>query len=342
MLGFKQQIEILENQSNTWLVTGATGFIGSHLVEFLLKINQKVVAVDNFLNSNGENLEDVKAQLNSEQLKLLSFYKVDINNLSNLAEVLNSVDYVLHQAALGSVPRSIENASATDFNNVHGFVNVIHAFKDLSVKKIVFASSSSVYGDNQDEIKTENRLGKQLSPYAVTKYANELYADTFAKHYKKSIRALRYFNVYGPRQKIDGPYAAVIPKWIDAALNDQPIVINGDGSTSRDFSYIKNIVQANVLAALETENTNPFDVYNVAVGDTLDLNALSKMIIELVKAKKGQCFTNVQHGPSRSGDIKNSRANIEKIKTQLGYNPEYKVRDGLVETVDWYFKNFKK
>ncbi len=320
-----------------WLVTGAAGFIGSHLVETLLKLDQRVVGLDNFSTGHQHNLDDVQAGVSSSQWARFSFQTGDIRSLEDCTRALDSVDYVLHQAALGSVPRSIEDPILTHQSNIDGFLNMLVASSKANVKRFVYAASSSTYGDHPGLPKIENEIGKPLSPYAVTKYVNELYADVFSRTYGIECIGLRYFNVFGPRQDPHGSYAAVIPKWFAAMASLSQCSINGDGETSRDFSYIANTVQANLLAATTTDPHAINEIYNIAFGARTSLNQLHDCIRELV-AEKLPKAASLQpiYRDFRDGDVRHSLADVTKATTRLGYIPTHGVKQGLVETAKWF------
>jgi len=327
---------IFSNQYQ-WVVTGVAGFIGSNLLELLLKHNQKVVGLDNFSTGKQENILDVKSSVSNEQWGLFQFVEGDIRNYDDCVSVCKEADFVLHQAALGSVPRSIENPLKTNANNVDGFLNMLFAAKDAKVRKMVYAASSSTYGDHPDLPKVENIIGKPLSPYAVTKLVNELYADVFSKTYGFGAIGLRYFNVFGKRQDPDGAYAAVIPKWISALLANDDIYINGDGKTSRDFCYIDNAVQANILAAMLDGFDGCSEVFNVAVGDRTSLYDLFVEIRnQLSLTKSSVKDIEPSFRDFRVGDVKHSLADISKSSIILGYAPTHRLREGLNNTVAWY------
>jgi UDP-N-acetylglucosamine/UDP-N-acetylgalactosamine 4-epimerase len=324
----------------TWLVTGAAGFIGSNLLEALLRLNQKVIALDNLSTGHRDNLTQVRELVGPARWKKCKWVQGDIREVALCRRVTRGVDYVLHQAALGSVPRSIEDPLATHESNVNGSVNLLWAARENGVKRFVFASSSSVYGDDASLPQVERRIGRCLSPYAVSKRINELYADVFEKCYGFESIALRYFNVFGPRQDPNGAYAAVIPKWIAAMIENEPVFINGDGSTSRDFCYVANVVQANLLAATVQNADAISEQYNIAVGAQTSLNALHEMIRErlaashtyLRKAKPG-------YRSFRKGDILHSKADIGKARHLLGYEPTHSIAQGLDEALDWYVRH---
>lgn len=339
MSTYNRTKEDLTKNPKTWLITGVAGFIGSNLLEALLKLNQSVIGIDNFSNSSGNNLSAVQA-VSGENWSNFTFYEADIRNLEDCLEACNTADYVLHQAALGSIPRSIANPVLTNDSNINGFLNMLIASRDSNAKRFVYAASSSTYGDHPGLPKTEDRIGRPLSPYAITKYVNELYAEVFGKTYGMETIGLRYFNVFGPRQSPDGAYAAVIPKWINSLLSGDACIINGDGSTSRDFCYIDNAIQANILAATSTNMNAINQVYNVAYGTSTTLNDLHQILVQNI-AKHN--FQTKENKPSyqdfRPGDILHSLADITKAKKFLSYNPIYSAEEGLENTVDWFIKN---
>ena len=320
-----------------WLVTGAAGFIGSNLVEALLGLNQKVTGLDNFSTGHRHNLDLVHKAVGDRAWQNFRFIKGDIRELAECAHACEGVDYVLHEAALGSVPRSIHDPILTNANNVTGFLNMLVAARDAKVKRFVYAASSSTYGDSPTLPKVESSIGRPLSPYAVTKYVNELYAEVFARCYHIETIGLRYFNVFGKRQDPNGAYASVIPQWIAALINDQPVKINGDGHTSRDFCYIDNVVQANLLAALCDDPDAVNQVYNVALNERTSLNELYEILrSELVETFPRLHAHRPQHGPFREGDVRHSQADINKAATLLGFAPTHRIREGLRETIGWY------
>jgi len=331
----ESMISSLRSIPSTWLITGVAGFIGSNLLEGLLGLNQRVIGLDNFSTGRRSNLDAVEKSVTSQQWNQFQFHEGDICDLDMCRQVLvPGVDYVLHQAALGSVPRSINDPIASNLNNVTGFLNMLVASRDAQVKTFVYAASSSTYGDHPGLPKVEDQIGNPLSPYAVTKYVNELYADVFARAYGFKSIGLRYFNVFGPRQDPNGPYAAVIPKWIEQIREGKPVLIHGDGQTSRDFCYVENAIQANVLAALATPEAKGH-VYNVAVGHQTSLNELFDALKELMGKPQAECL----HGEFRKGDVRHSLANIDKARTLLGYSPEVECRDGLRRTVEYFLAN---
>lgn len=325
-------------EPRSWLITGVAGFIGSNLLESLLLLNQKVVGLDNFSTGYRRNVDEVQSLVSAEQWSRFQLIEGDIRNLGDCQKACNGVDYVLHEAALGSVPRSIENPIATNETNISGFLNMLVAAKDAGIKRFVYAASSSTYGDHPDLPKAEDRIGKPLSPYAVTKYVNELYADVFARTYGFNSIGLRYFNVFGKRQDPNGAYAAVIPKWIASMIQGKPIFINGDGQTSRDFCYVKNVVEANLLAVVAPE-TAQNQVYNVAVGDRTTLSELFECLDSSLLQNKVIYGQNPQYRDFRSGDVRHSQADISKAARLLGYNPKYRLRRGIEEVMPWFVEN---
>ena len=330
----------LLNNRSTWLITGVAGFIGSNLLETLLKLDQWVVGLDNFSTGHRHNLDEVQSLVTPEQWNRFSFIEGDIRSLEVCQDACASVDYVLHQAALGSVPRSIEDPITTNENNITGFLNMLMAARDEKVKRFVYAASSSTYGDHPDLPKVEDKIGKPISPYAVTKLVNELYADVFARFYQFKTIGLRYFNIFGARQDPRGSYAAVIPKWITAMINNETVFINGDGETSRDFCYISNAVQANLLAATTNKPEADNQVYNVAVGDRISLNVL----FETLRSNLALHYPHLEvfmpdYREFRAGDVRHSQADIMKAKSLLGYVPTHRVQEGLAEAMGWYIEH---
>lgn len=339
MTAYETLLATLPSQPKTWLVTGVAGFIGSNLLETLLKLNQRVVGLDNFATGHQHNLDEVQSLVSDEQWENFRFIRGDIRQLSYCQAACEGVNYVLHQAALGSVPRSLENPITTNSTNIDGFLNMLVAARDAQVKRFVYAASSSTYGDHPALPKIEENIGKPLSPYAVTKFVNELYADVFARAYGFNTIGLRYFNIFGKRQDPNGAYAAVIPKWIASMIKDEPVYINGDGETSRDFCYIDNAVQANLLAAT-TENTDATNqVYNVAVGDRTTLNELFWHLHENLLPR----FAHLQgfeptYRDFRAGDVRHSLADMSKAQQLLGYQATQRIGEGLVTTMPWYIQ----
>ena len=323
----------LLHKSNTWLLTGVAGFIGSHLLQTLLLNNQKVIGLDNLVTGTKINLDKVKQEVGKKAWSNFALYKEDIRNRKICFRLCNKVDYVLHQAALGSVSRSIKDPQLTHDINVNGFINILEAVKAAQCKRLIFASSSSVYGDDRSLPKKENLVGEPLSPYATTKKINEIYAEVYAKTYGIKYIGLRYFNVFGERQDPNGPYAAVIPKWINSLIDKKKVYINGDGKTSRDFCYVSNVVQANLKAAL-TQNTKALNQdYNIAFGDKTSLNKL----FELIKSEL-KITPDVEpiYKDFREGDVRHSHADIRKAKKNLGYKPEHSIYEGIKKTVSWF------
>lgn len=326
-------------QPKTWLVTGVAGFIGSNLLEALLRLNQNVVGLDNFSTGYQHNLDEVQTLVTPEQWNRFYFIKGDIRNFDDCQKACAGVDYVLHEAALGSVPRSLENPIATNENNISGFLNMLVCAREANVMRFVYAASSSTYGDHPGLPKIEDQIGKPLSPYAVTKYVNELYAEVFARCYGFNSIGLRYFNVFGKRQDPNGAYAAVIPKWIGSMIKGDEIFINGDGETSRDFCYIENTIQINLLAATVSNIEATNQIYNVAVGDSTTLNQLYKQIkLNLLPSHPHLQATHAIQCDFRPGDVRHSLANVHKAFDLLGYKPAYRIDEGLKMTVSWYLR----
>lgn len=334
----KELSQKLSASPKKWFVTGAAGFIGSHLVEFLLKSGQEVVGIDNFSNSSQESLAEIKNANPNLNWNRFQFHKMDVCDQSGLFETIKGCDYVLHQAAVGSVPRSILDPISTHDSNVTGTLQVLYVAEKLKIKNVVYASSSSVYGDNKTYPQREDQIGAPLSPYAVSKRVCEIYAANFTAVYNLPTIGLRYFNVFGPRQRPDGPYAAVIPKWISAILKNQQTEINGDGTTSRDFCFVKNVVNANILAALNTDPALNGQIFNIALGGSTSLNELHQIIAELISKQTNREIPQPKYGPFRRGDIKLSCADIGKAKQLLKFTPEFSVKDGLIEAVEHYVK----
>ncbi|MBF0161872.1 MAG: SDR family oxidoreductase [Magnetococcales bacterium] len=327
----------LQAHPQTWLITGAAGFIGSNLLEALLRLDQRVRAIDNFATGYRHNLEQVQAVVTPQQWQRVHFHEMDIRSLADCQQVCQGVDRVLHQAALGSVPRSIADPITTNQVNVEGFLNMLVAAQQAGVKRFVYAASSSVYGDRPDLPKREEKIGQPLSPYAVSKYANELYAAVFAQTHGLESIGLRYFNVFGRRQDAHGAYAAVIPAWIGNLLQGEPVYINGDGESSRDFCYIDNCVQVNLLAACTDHPEAINQLYNVACGERTTLNALFARIVEGLR-KRRRDLGGVQplYRAFRPGDVRHSLADISKAQSMLGYHPSHGFAQGIEEAMDWY------
>jgi UDP-N-acetylglucosamine 4-epimerase len=327
----------LRARPRRWLVTGSAGFIGSHLLESLLGLGQQVVSLDNFATGHRRNLDEVRSAVGEQAWRRHRFVEGDIVDPHTCRQVCADVDVVLHQAALGSVPRSIADPLATHAANATGFVNLLVAAKDAGVRRFVYAASSSTYGDHPALPKVEDRIGRPLSPYAVTKYLNELYAEVFARCYRMETVGLRYFNVYGPRQDPDGPYAAVIPRWARAMLTGETCVINGDGETSRDFCYVANAVQANLRAAIVEDPIALNQVYNVAVGDRTSLLQLHHWLAEALASQRADLRVPPPvHAAFREGDVRHSQADVSKARRLLGYVPTRDVHAGLRESAGWY------
>lgn len=331
--------EQLKQAPKTWLVTGVAGFIGSNLLETLLKLDQTVVGLDNFATGHQHNLDEVQSLVSAAQWAKFTFYEGDIRNLEDCQKACAGVDYVLHEAALGSVPRSIADPITTNAANITGFLNMLTAARDAKVSSFTYAASSSTYGDHPALPKVEENIGKPLSPYAVTKYVNELYAEVFARTYGFKTIGLRYFNVFGKRQDPNGAYAAVIPKWTAAMIAGDDVFINGDGETSRDFCFIDNTVQANILAATTADDAAKNQVYNVAVGDRTTLNDLYRAI-QAALAENGVNYTkDAVYRDFRAGDVRHSQASIAKIEQALRYAPEFRIDAGIQLAMRWYVKN---
>ena len=327
----------LEATPKKWLITGCAGFIGSNLLETLLKHGQTVVGLDNFSTGFQHNLDEVQQTVGVEKWQRFAFIEGDIRDLDVCNQACEGVDYVLHQAALGSVPRSLEDPITTNSVNITGQLNMLVAARDAQVQSFVYAASSSTYGDHPGLPKVEEAIGSPLSPYAVTKYVNELYANVFARAYGFQTIGLRYFNVFGKRQTPDGAYAAVIPKWIGAMMRNQEVIINGDGLTSRDFCYIDNVVQINVLAALAQAEARD-QVYNVAVNARTDLNQLFTLLKAELANHNVFYEKAVIHADFRAGDVRHSQADITKAQQLLAYAPQYSIEKGLKEAMSWYVR----
>lgn len=339
----EKHFSALKSRPRRWLVTGAAGFIGSHLVEELLLLGQHVCGLDNFANGYQRNLDELKISVGPEAWKRFDFTEGDICDLKTCEKLASKADVILHQAALGSVPRSIANPIASNAANVTGFLNMLTAAKDAGVKRFVFASSSSVYGDNTDLPKVEERTGNPLSPYAVTKATNELYGRVFASTYGMSVIGLRYFNVFGSRQSPNGPYAAVIPKWVEALLHGRPVEIFGDGETSRDFCYVKNAAHMNLLAALTERTEASGRVFNTACDHKTSLNQLFGFLQDRLAAKvPGFVKQKASYLPPRAGDIAHSQAAIGSAQEILGYEALYQITDGLDEALGWYVNSLAR
>jgi UDP-N-acetylglucosamine/UDP-N-acetylgalactosamine 4-epimerase len=331
------QTELRQN-SKTWLVTGVAGFIGSNLLETLLKLDQSVVGLDNFTTGHQRNLDEVQSLVSNEQWSRFQLIKGDIRQLDDCQKACAGVDHVLHQAALGSVPRSLADPIATNETNISGFLNMLVAARDAKAQSFTYAASSSTYGDHAALPKVEENIGSPLSPYAVTKYVNELYASVFARSYGFKAVGLRYFNVFGPRQDPNGAYAAVIPKWTDALLKGETVFINGDGETSRDFCFVANAVQANLLAACAADEAKD-QVYNVAVGDRTTLNQLFAALRDALNTSGVSPTSGPTYRDFRPGDVRHSQADIGKAQGKLGYAPSHHIQDGICAAMPWYVAN---
>ncbi|MCS0000070.1 NAD-dependent epimerase/dehydratase family protein [Vibrio alginolyticus] len=337
MTKYEQIQQELVESPKAWLVTGVAGFIGSNLLEKLLKLDQTVVGLDNFATGHQHNLDEVKGLVSEAQWDRFTFIEGDIREPKTCQQAVKGVDYVLHQAALGSVPRSIADPLTTNAANITGFLNMLDAAKEEGVSSFTYAASSSTYGDHPALPKVEENIGNPLSPYAVTKYVNELYAGVYARTYGFKTIGLRYFNVFGRRQDPNGAYAAVIPKWTAAMINGENVYINGDGETSRDFCYIDNVVQMNLLAATAEEDAKD-EVYNVAVGDRTTLNVLFNSIQNELANNCLESASELTYRGFRTGDVRHSQASIEKARVKLGYFPQFDIKSGIYEAIQWYLK----
>jgi UDP-N-acetylglucosamine 4-epimerase len=344
MNNYHKTCAALKHDPKCWLITGVAGFIGSNILEALLRLDQRVIGLDNFATGHQTNLDEVMRLVSPTQWERFRFVKGDICSLADCTTAITvstgPVDYILHQAALGSVPRSIADPIATNRTNIDGFLNMLVVGRDSGVRRFVYAASSSTYGDHPALPKVEETIGRPLSPYAVTKYVNELYADVFYRTYRFPSVGLRYFNVFGPRQDPNGAYAAVIPKWISGLIRNELTYINGDGESSRDFCFIDNVVQANILAATVEETDAINKVYNIAVGEKTTLNEL----FDLLRAEiASHISTKIAERPNyrdfRAGDVRHSLASIERARVRLGYVPSCSVRDGIHRAMQWYIAN---
>ncbi|MBI3369905.1 MAG: SDR family oxidoreductase [Burkholderiales bacterium] len=334
---YDQTSSALRAAPRSWLVTGVAGFIGSHLLETLLGLGQQVVGLDNFATGHRHNLDDVRATVGDAAWSRFRMVEGDIRRLDDCRAACDGVQLVLHQAALGSVPRSLADPITSNEVNVSGFLNMLVAARDAGVQRFVYAASSSTYGDHPALPKVEHAIGNPLSPYAVTKYVNELYAAVFARSYGLASIGLRYFNVFGPRQDPNGAYAAVVPRWADAMLGGDTVFINGDGQTSRDFCFVANAVQANLLAATTANAEALNEVYNVAVGDQISLTQLHAMLSEqLIAQRPGLVIGAPEYRDFRAGDVRHSRADIGKARSRLGYAPTHDARAGMAVAAQWY------
>jgi UDP-N-acetylglucosamine 4-epimerase len=337
MTKYDQVTSHLVTAPKTWLVTGVAGFIGSNLLETLLRLGQTVVGLDNFSTGSRENLEEVRGLVGPEKRENFRMIEGDTRDFDTCLATSEGVDCILHHAALGSVPRSLKDPLNSHANNVNGFLNILAAAQQHGIKRLVYASSSSVYGNHRGLPKVEDQIGECLSPYAATKRVNELYASVFAHCYGLEVIGLRYFNVFGPRQDPDGAYAAVIPKWTSALLKQEPIFINGDGETSRDFCFIANVVQANLLAAAVVDPEALNQVYNIAVHSRTTLNELFRLLRNFLSPFHPEVANSKPiYREFRSGDVRHSEADISKAKRFLGYRPTHSIEQGLNEALDWY------
>lgn len=338
MSRFNDLQQTLKSHPKTWLVTGVAGFIGSHLAIALLELGQKVVGLDNYATGHRHNVDAVRNTAAAANTRF-QFIKGDIRDLVDCKRAAEGVDYVLHEAALGSVPRSLADPITTNAANIDGFVNMLVASRDAGVERFVYAASSSTYGDHEALPKVEGTIGRPLSPYAVTKYVNELYADVFARAYGLQSIGLRYFNVFGPRQDPQGAYAAVIPRWYQALLKGEACAINGDGSTSRDFCYIDNVVQANLLAATTEQEDAINEVFNVAVGDRTTLKQLYVLMRDNIAREHPEVAAREpEYREFRDGDVRHSQASIDKARKRLDYAPAVNITAGLEKTAAWFLK----
>lgn len=340
---YAQALSDLRAVPRRWLVTGVAGFIGSNLLQALLEHDQHVTGLDNFSTGHRHNLDDVRKLVGEQRWSRFHLIEGDLRDAAACAQACSGADFVLHQAALGSVPRSLADPATTNHVNVGGFLNMLVAARDAKVERFVYAASSSTYGDHPDLPKVEGKIGRPLSPYAVTKYVNELYADVFGRCYGLPCIGLRYFNVFGPRQDPAGAYAAVIPKWAASMLSGEAVFINGDGKTSRDFCFVANVVQANVLASLVNSAEAIGQVYNIAVGDQISLTELAQQLdASLRLALPGLAPTCIEHRDFRSGDVRHSRADISKAARLLNYLPTHRFGEGLSEAAHWYVESLAR
>ncbi|MDF9906187.1 UNVERIFIED_ORG: UDP-N-acetylglucosamine 4-epimerase [Pseudomonas reinekei] len=341
MTTYEQLLFELQQHPKIWLVTGAAGFIGSNLLETLLKHDQVVIGLDNFATGHQRNLDEVKSLVSTTQWARFRLINGDIRDSNTCEIACKGVNYVLHQAALGSVPRSINDPITSNDTNITGFLNILVAARDAKVDSFTYAASSSTYGDHPALPKVEDTIGKPLSPYAVTKYVNELYAEVFAKTYGFRTIGLRYFNIFGQRQDPKGAYAAVIPKWTAAMIAGDNVSINGDGETSRDFCFIENAVQANLLAAV-SKNEARDQIYNVALNNRTSLNQLFSMIKNCLATHGISYIKSPTYSDFRSGDVRHSQADIQKAASKLGYAPKYTINQGIEKAMPWYINLAKK
>lgn len=341
LTAYDQLRQTLPQRPKRWLVTGCAGFIGSHLVETLLRLNQRVIGLDNFATGYQRNLDEIHETLVSDQWRNFRFIEGDIRQSGDCRQACQDVDYVLHQAALGSVPRSLADPQTTNATNIDGFLNMLVAARDAGVQRFVYAASSSTYGDHPALPKVEDAIGNPLSPYAVTKRVNEMYADVFGRCYGLASIGLRYFNVFGPRQDPEGAYAAVIPRWTRQMLLGEEVRIHGDGETSRDFCFVDNAVQANLLAATIDNSEAVNQIYNVALNERTSLNALFGLLRDVLCTHRPELDVAAPvHGEFREGDVRHSQADIAKAKRLLGYVPTHRLADGIQIAMPWYLSRF--
>ena len=341
MKNYEDVLERLASSKHNWLVTGVAGFIGSNILEELLSLGQNVIGLDDLSTGREENLIEVKKIVGITKWKNFKFIQASINSYDDCLEATKDIDFVLHQAALGSVPRSLAYPQDTHRVNVDGFVNILRSCNVNKVKRLIFASSSSVYGDIEESPKLEENIGNVLSPYALSKRVNEEYADVFHRCFNLEYLGLRYFNVFGPRQDPSGPYAAVIPLWIKSMLRNEQIIINGDGKVSRDFCYVKNVVQANILSSLNDNRKSINQIYNIACQQTCDLNELIIKIQMSLSSRGIKTRSKILNGPKRKGDIMHSLASIKKAKDLLSYKPNYNLDEGIEDSIDWYIGEYR-
>ncbi len=332
MHSFTQIVENLKKQPKTWLITGVAGFIGSNLLEHLLLLNQRVIGIDNFFSGKVENLENPNIRDKAHNFK---FYNIDITDYNACKKALSNtkIDFILHHAAIASVPLSIDDPKLTTKVNIDGFVNILEIARDFQVKALIYASSSAVYGDNTDALKIESKIGSFLSPYALSKYTNELYAEQYAKHYGLCAIGLRYFNIYGPRQDPNSTYSAVIPKWINQILNGQQLHVNGDGTTTRDFCYIANVIKANILACFNS--TCSGQVYNIGVGQSIQLAELLNHLLDISRKNNNEYNIRPIYKDFIAGDIKHSCASISLARDKINYEPINDITSGLESVYNW-------
>lgn len=341
LTAYEQLTRRLPDQPARWLVTGCAGFIGSHLVETLLRLGQVVVGLDNFATGHQRNLNEIENSLDASQWRKFHLIQGDIRDPQTCRAACEGIDHVLHQAALGSVPRSLADPLATNAANIDGFLNMLIAARDAGVRRFVYAASSSTYGDHPALPKVEEAIGRPLSPYAVTKLVNELYADVFGRCYGFESIGLRYFNVFGPRQDPEGAYAAVIPRWTRAMLLGEQVLINGDGETSRDFCYVANAVQANLLAATTDNREAVNQVYNIALNERTSLNSLFALLRNaLLEIRPEWTVSPAAYRDFRAGDVRHSQADITKARQLLGYAPTHRLDDGIRIAMPWYISRF--